>query len=257
MLDKLRDNTSFLHFSTREIVAWSKEYVQQLPPDYVPRFLDIGLGSARDLLSIRQALGNRSVELIGIESQPSLVEQARLHKIETLSVNIETEAIPLANASLDVVIANHVAEHLKELFWFFGEISRLLKPGGIAMIGCPNLASWHNRAALLFGHQPPAAKLLGAHVRGITMSGFRDFIEHSGYFKVVRSKGSNFYFFPVPLNRLLERMFPSLCASMHFQLRRTDKPGSFLKILDEPIPGIGDTPYRRHAENTNVEAVPQ
>ena len=92
------------------------------------------------------------------------------------------------------MIANHVIEHLKELFWLFGNLSRVLKVGGIAIIGCPNLASWHNRAALLLGQQPPSAKMLGPHVRGITLLGFKSFIEYGGYFEVVRRKGSNFTF---------------------------------------------------------------
>lgn len=87
--------------------------------------------------------------------------------------------------------------------------------------------------------------MLGPHVRGITLLGFKSFIEYGGYFEVVRRKGSNFYFFPEVPNRVMERLLPSLCASMHVVLRRTEKPGSFVDVLDEPIPGINDTPYYR------------
>jgi len=245
MLSSLRERTDFLHFASREIVAWTSEHIRTFPENYVPRLLDIGMGSGRDLLTIRQALGKRNVELLGIESQPLMIEQGRRNNIQTFDINIEREAIPLPNASIDVVIANQVIEHLKELFWFFGEISRILKVGGIAIIGCPNLASWHNRAALLLGQQPPSAKLLGPHVRGIAMPEFIKFIQYGGYFEVVRRKGSNFYFFPVSINRVMERLFPSLCASMHFVIRRTAKSGTFVDLLDEPIPGINDTPYYR------------
>jgi SAM-dependent methyltransferase len=245
MLSALRERTNFLHYATREIVAWTAEHVRAFPDDYVPRLLDIGLGTSRDLLSIRKELINRKLDLIGIESQPPMIDQARREKIETFDIDIERDVIPLPNASIDVVIANQVIEHLKELFWLFGEISRVLKVGGIAIIGCPNLASWHNRAALLLGRQPPSAKMLGPHVRGITLPGFKSFIEHGGYFELVRRKGSNFYFFPEGINRVMERLFPSLCASMHVVLRRTAKPGAFVDLLDEPIPGINDTPYYR------------
>jgi hypothetical protein len=35
---------------------------------------------------------------------------------------------------------------------------------------------------------------------------------------------------------------------MHVMLRRTEKPGSFVDVLDEPILGINDTPYYRRSD---------
>lgn len=152
----------------------------------------------------------------------------------------------MADEFFDVVLANHVIEHTKELFWIFAEISRVLVKGGIAIIGCPNLGSWHNRVALLFGHQPPGMKTLGPHIRGITRRAFKQFIECGGYFTLEAYKGSNFY--PLPggnVNRMFAATFPTLCASHHFLIRRTSKPGTFIQVLDSGIPGINDTPYFR------------
>ena len=120
-----------------------------------------------------------------------------------------------------------------------------MKKGGIAIIGCPNLGSWHNRVALLFGGQPPCMKLLGPHVRGITKPAFRQFIERGGYFTLVNWRGSNLYPFPTALNKALSPLMPGLCASIHFVIRRTDKPGRFIDVLDSGVPGIADTPYFR------------
>ena len=121
----------------------------------------------------------------------------------------------------------------------------VLKVGGIAIIGCPNLGSWHNRLALLFGRQPPCMKISGPHIRGITKAGFRDFIEQGGYFSMVTWMGSNLYPFPASLNVPLSRLCPGLCASIHFVMERTDRPGNFVANLDTNIPGIKDTPYFR------------
>ena len=161
MLSRLREKTNFLHYATREIVGWTEAHIRQLPSGAVPRILDIGLGTGRDLLSIREALGGRKLELMGIESQPLMVAQARREGILTFDIDIERDRFPLADASVDVVMANQVIEHLKELFWFFGEISRILKPGGIAIIGCPiwghGIIAWRCSS----DSSPPRRRYLG------------------------------------------------------------------------------------------------
>jgi SAM-dependent methyltransferase len=48
------------------------------------------------------------------------------------------------------------------------EMARLTRPGGYVLISLPNLASWHNRLALLLGYQPRDVEisqrfLVGAH----------------------------------------------------------------------------------------------
>jgi len=45
-------------------------------------------------------------------------------------VNIENESIPVSEGYFDIVIVNQIVEHMKEIFWIFGEISRVLKKGG-------------------------------------------------------------------------------------------------------------------------------
>ena len=99
MLSALRERTNFLHYATREIVEWTAEHVRAFPEDYTPRILDIGLGTSRDLLSIRRYLSNRKLELIGIESQTQMIDQARRENIQTFAIEIERDVIPLADAS--------------------------------------------------------------------------------------------------------------------------------------------------------------
>ncbi len=149
---------------------------------------------------------------------------------------------------------NQVIEHTKELFWIFSEIARVLKKGGLAIIGCPNLGSWHNRVALLFGMQPPCMKLLSSHVRGITKSGFREMIEDGAYFELTRYHGANFYPFGGGVNRTLARLFPTLAATHYFILRRTPKIGSYLQVLDRNVQALVDTPYFRGHKDARPDA---
>ncbi|HEX6361726.1 MAG TPA: class I SAM-dependent methyltransferase [Albitalea sp.] len=231
-------------FARAEIASWAREHVQQAGHDPV-RILDVGLGGAEDLLSLREQTRGLGVELYGIECLDWRIARAREQGIEVFPINIERDPIPLPDASLDVLMANHVVEHLKELFFFFSEVSRVLRPGGLCIIGCPNLGSWHNRLALLFGQEPPCARVLGSHVRGITIPGFRRFIEHGGFFRVERVKGRAFYLAPGALGNRLAAWFPGLGSAVHFVMSRTDRPGTFIEVLDMGIPGIEDTPYFR------------
>lgn len=233
-------------FARSEIASWARAHIERLPQGPV-RILDVGLGGAEDLLSVRAQTRHLDVELYGIECDAGRIARARAQGIDVFAIDIEHEAIPLPDASLDVLMANHVVEHLKELFFFFAEVSRVLRPGGLCIIGCPNLAGWHNRLALLVGEEPPCARVLGSHVRGITIPGFRRFIEHGGFFRVERVKGRAFYLAPGSLGQSLATAFPGLGSAVHFVMSRTGRPGTFIEVLDAGIPGIGDTPYYRGA----------
>ncbi|MFL6664926.1 MAG: class I SAM-dependent methyltransferase [Rhizobacter sp.] len=231
-------------FAREEIAGWALEHVERCGHSPA-RVLDVGLGAADDLLSLRRAGGRVPVELYGVECYAPRIASARARGIEVFAIDVERQPIPLPDASLDVLMANHVIEHLKELFFFFSEVSRVLRPGGLCIIGCPNLGGWHNRLALLFGEEPPCMRVLGSHVRGITIPGFRRFIAHGGFFEVRRVKGRAFYMAPGALSQGLASAFPGLGAGVHFVMARTAKPGTFIEVLDMGIPGIEDTPYYR------------
>lgn len=53
-------------------------------------------------------------------------------------VRSDINALPVAPAAFDVVAMRSVSEHLREPALAFGEIARVLRPGGAAIILCPN-----------------------------------------------------------------------------------------------------------------------
>jgi SAM-dependent methyltransferase len=231
-------------FARAEIASWALEHVERCGHDPAG-ILDVGLGGAEDLLALRSAASGTEVKLYGIECHPDRIARARARGIEVFAIDLEHDRIPLPDACLDVLMANHVIEHLKELFFFFSEVSRVLRPGGVCIVGCPNLGGWHNRLALLFGQEPPCMRVLGSHVRGITIPGFRRFIEFGGFFRVERVKGRAFYLAPRGVSRVLAHIVPGLCSAVHFVVARTERPGTFIDVLDMGISGIQDTPYFR------------
>lgn len=61
---------------------------------------------------------------------------------------------PFDDASIDVVLAMMVFEHLFDPFHSFSELARVLKPSGVAFVNLPNVASIKCRLDLLRGKLP-------------------------------------------------------------------------------------------------------
>jgi SAM-dependent methyltransferase len=173
------------------------------------KILDLGAGYGDDLLNLRR-LSSR-FELLAIENAPACIERLTSQDIRHFPINVELEKIPLADESLDLVIANQVLEHMKDVFWIFHEMTRVLKVGGYLLVGVPNLASFHNRILLLFGKQPSPIKTYSAHVRGFTKGDLCRFIE-AGFpngFMRLKTVGANFYPFPGWLANLFAAAWPT------------------------------------------------
>jgi SAM-dependent methyltransferase len=234
--------TAHLNYGRERILAWVREEVASAPAGSAIRVLDIGAGKGADLLNIRAGCPGVGLELHGVESHPGNAAAAREAGISVYELDIERGPVPLPDASFDIVIANQVVEHAKEIFWIFSEISRVLRPGGLCIVGVPNLAALHNRVLLLFGFQPSCVGVLSAHVRGFTRSGFREFATCEGYFRLEEVRGANLYPFPPTMARTLARLFPGFSVCLFFRLRRTRKEGTFLRVLDTRF---FETPYYR------------
>ena len=229
---KLKAGTEELNYGRDILVRYAEEVAAGRSN---LRILDIGLGSGTDLLNIQKRCASvypdLKVELYGFECYPPNVERARQHGIHVVPGNVENERFPFDDGFFDIIVANQILEHTKELFWIFGEMSRVLKKGGYVLSGVPNLASFHNRVALMLGLQPTSIEVLGPHVRGFTAPSFVRFMETDGFFRNEAVKGSNFYPFPPGVSRLLSRWFPTMSVGIFFKTRRTEKSGNFIEVL--------------------------
>lgn len=193
-----------------------------------PVVLDLGAGSGADLLLVRSV--SKESQLHGIEFYPPNIQALESQGIKTHQLNLETEQMPFRDKSVDLVLANQVLEHTKEVFWIFHEVSRILKVGGHFLIGVPNLASFHNRCLLAIGKQPTAIQTASAHVRGFTKHDTLRFLRKcfpEGY-QLKSFGGSNFYPFPGLLARPLAKIWSNGSVSIFMLLEKTrDYEGSF------------------------------
>jgi arsenite methyltransferase len=115
-----------------------------LPPVLDGRtVLDLGCGTGRDCYVLSRLVGERG-RVIGVDMTPEQLAVARRHRewhaarYGYASSNVELHegyiedlrAVDLADASIDVVISNCVVNLSPDKGRVFGEIFRVLKPGG-------------------------------------------------------------------------------------------------------------------------------
>ena len=96
--------------------------------------LDLGCGAGTDLLIAAQMVGPDG-RAIGVDMTPSMLERARASAAAMGLANVELhqgliESLPLEDESVDVVISNGVIDLVPDKDPVFGEIDRVLRPGG-------------------------------------------------------------------------------------------------------------------------------
>ena len=96
--------------------------------------VDLGCGAGTDLLIAAQMTGPTG-RVIGVDMTATMLERARQSATEMGLRNVELhesliEALPLDDASVDVVISNGVIDLVPDKDAVFDEIDRVLRPGG-------------------------------------------------------------------------------------------------------------------------------
>jgi arsenite methyltransferase len=96
--------------------------------------LDLGCGAGTDLLIAAQMTGPEG-RVIGVDMTAAMLARAAASAGEIGVTNVELhesliEALPLEDASVDVVISNGVIDLVPDKEAAFAEIDRVLRPGG-------------------------------------------------------------------------------------------------------------------------------
>lgn len=116
--------------------------VQRLNGARKGRVLDVGCGPGFLLREFQRA---------GWEGQGTeLSELAAAHARQTLGLPVHVGDLVSArfpDASFDAVVLWHVLEHVRSPQEVLAEVERILKPGGILLVGVPNFGSWEARLA--------------------------------------------------------------------------------------------------------------
>jgi dolichol-phosphate mannosyltransferase len=95
------------------------------------RTLDIGCGSSVILQSLNNA--------IGLDVQQNKLRYMRRYGVPLVRASIF--ALPFADATFDCVVCSQVIEHIPEDPVIFTEFVRVLRPGGLLILGTPDYAT--------------------------------------------------------------------------------------------------------------------
>lgn len=95
------------------------------------RLLDVGCGQGRHAIEAMRR-GGRVVAL-----DREAAECKELGALDVCAVNGDVLALPFADASFDRVVAAEVLEHVEDDGAAIGELTRLLRPGGLLAVTVP------------------------------------------------------------------------------------------------------------------------
>ncbi len=133
--------------------------------------LEVGAGDGRFVSRLRAA----GFEARGIEPSEGGVRMARARgaRVEQAAL----EEVDLEPAALDAAIAWHVLEHLNHPAEAMARIGTWLRPGGLVIVACPNLASLQAQiGGDRWFHQD-----VPRHRTHFTATGLRLLLERSGF----------------------------------------------------------------------------
>ena len=159
--------------------------------------LDVGCG--RGLLL--KEFQNRGWEVVGTE----LSDQAASYPRQVLNLPVRIgslEQLDLPANQFDAAVMWHVLEHVPEPRATLAAVNRVLKPGGIFMVGVPNFGGWEAR----FSRDKWFHLDVPRHLNHFTRESLRHLLRDTG-FREVESSGlapeyDSFSFVQSVLNRL-------------------------------------------------------
>jgi arsenite methyltransferase len=145
--------------------------------------LDLGSGGGIDVLLSARRVGP-SGKAYGVDVAPEMLALARQNATEAAATNVEflegyIEAVPLPDASIDVVISNWVINLSPQKDAVFAEMYRLLRPGG--RVGVSDVVTEDRLSAAERAER-------GSYVRciagALSVSEYRAGLEAAGFSKV-------------------------------------------------------------------------
>jgi len=98
--------------------------------------LDAGCGSGR-VFQYGFGAGERPRLIAGVD----VYAEMRGNRNVDAAARADLAALPFRDGAFDIAISSHVAEHLTRPDRVFGELGRVLRPGGVLLVLTPN--RWH------------------------------------------------------------------------------------------------------------------
>ncbi len=194
------------------------------------KLLDVGCGIGK----LRLACPLDSIEFTGIDVRSTSLEIARGNGYTRILQANLVGALPFASESFDALVCSHVLEHLPNPEHQIQEILRVLRPGGIFLMGVPMSWWWtrwlrvHALPLVVPEKRPEALAASFGHVTFFTMPSLKALLKD---FEIVDIRGFRFFssrhlplenwWWYFRLNTLWGRTFPRLTADVNVVARKS------------------------------------
>lgn len=195
----------------RLIQDWMHVYKQSAPQRPF-KMLDAGCGDGINLMGMSEKAKESAwnLELTGVDYNPIRVsrasEQGESFQIKKASLY----SLPFGNENFDIVLCNHVLEHIPDLSTALSELYRVLKKDGLLIAGVPNegclMALLRNKVIQRSISQKTD------HINFFTMKSFTQQLTKAGF--TIRSFESETFFFPISYINMLLNEFTTGHAVM-------------------------------------------
>lgn len=178
--------------------------LERNPPDGrdgPAQILDLGCGTGGMLEPLR-----RFGEVRGLDADERAVAFCRARGEERVEL-LESDRLPLADDSIDLVTAFDVLEHIEDDRGALAEIRRVVRPGGSLLVTVPAYGwLWGTHDEINHHHRRYGRRELGDRIR-------------EGGFELRRLTNFNMLLLPaIAVIRLVRRLFPPRQARSDFQI---------------------------------------
>jgi SAM-dependent methyltransferase len=146
-----------------------EQFLRDGPPSET--LVDVGCGDGEKTMVWWRA--SRAKTCIGLEFVESEIDVAKSRGIDARKADLSLPW-PVADGECDVVMSSQNIEHMHRTMFYAGELFRILRPGGRAIVLTENLSGWANIAALSFGWQPFSSTPLDGHIIGCPLAHMAD-----------------------------------------------------------------------------------
>ncbi len=200
--------------------------------------LDAGCGDGINLFGLGRIVDKFRLNtfLTGIDYNPIRVQRSNIFDYIDGVSQASLYALPFSNSSFDVILCNHVLEHLHDDQNALNELNRVLKDDGILILGVPNEGCM---LAYIRNHFVQRSILRTTdHVNFYTMNQVKSMLGEAG-FDVLDSETENFFFphewihysliefsWGRRLINTLKRIFTSQSAGLIFLARKLSRASS-------------------------------
>ena len=232
------------HLARRVMLRSKRRLVRKLSRLKKGALLDIGCGTGEFLATMKRA----GWDVQGVEPfAPARESAASRFQIPVTDLAGQSS---LPDHAFDVITLWHVLEHAHDLHRSMAEISRLLKPGGLVLIGVPNCDSWdakfygahwaaYDTPRHLFHFTPATLRLLAAR-HNFRVTSLHPLLFDPIYIPLLTEKkrpDKNYFrgVYAAFVSFFTSLLNPARCTAVAYALKNVKNPKSEVRCPNTPL----------------------